>query len=69
MIDLLHPDLMDSVALSAWINRPAAPPHDRRTIDFAGLERLPLMLEQLLHETPRVDATIRLEGRQSHVVH
>jgi predicted glycosyltransferase len=49
LIEVLHPDQLSAGALSAWLARDLGPPPASRSkIDFNGLIRIPILLEELL---------------------
>ena len=49
LIDVLHPDDASPQAISDWFGRaPASSAKARQTIDFAGLDRLPLLIDDLV---------------------
>jgi predicted glycosyltransferase len=50
LIDMLYPDSLSPESLTAWMARDVPPPRDvRNRLDFAGLQRIPYFLEQLLN--------------------
>ena len=53
LLDWLHPDDLDASALTEWLRRPLGrTPDPRGCLDFAALERLPLLIEGLLGPQP-----------------
>ena len=58
LIDVLHPDSVTPAAITAWLAAPdRRPPRARELMDFEGLTRLPVLLEEVLAR-PR-NATIK----------
>lgn len=54
LLDVLHPQQLDSAALSRWLaRRPSPLPRARRLIDLDGARRLPRLVRSILHEPPR----------------
>jgi predicted glycosyltransferase len=55
LVDVLHPDRLDSASLSDWLARDAVPvTRAGDVIDFSGVTRLPVLLEEVLRDV-RVD--------------
>lgn len=52
LVDMLHPDELNSQALSAWLHREKSAPQIRPKIDLQGLERIPQFLAEILAEQP-----------------
>jgi predicted glycosyltransferase len=49
LVEMLHPDRLTPAAITEWLERDlGAPPRSRRRIDMAGLQRIPLLLAELL---------------------
>jgi predicted glycosyltransferase len=56
LLDLLHPDLLSSAAITTWLATDRPPPRGRDLIAFDGLARLPALLGELL-AAPRAAAS------------
>lgn len=67
MIDVLVPDAATPAAIGAWLAKPAAKVSARKSLDFGGLERLPMLLDELLAPA-KVEVTIAHRRRDRHVV-
>ena len=49
LIDVIHPDSLSATAISAWLaGADCKPPRARELMDFEGLTRLPVLLEEVL---------------------
>ena len=54
LIDVVHPDSLTSAAITAWLVAPdRKPPRAREHMDFDGLTRLPVLLEEVLARPAR----------------
>ncbi|HUS17421.1 MAG TPA: glycosyltransferase [Chloroflexia bacterium] len=48
LLDVLHPAMLTSRALSAWMRQDRPAPHVHESIDMRGLTRLPALLDEVL---------------------
>jgi predicted glycosyltransferase len=48
LLDVVHPDSLDSRALAAWLGRDVAPPEARSRLDFTAAQRLQPAIEEVL---------------------
>ncbi|CAN5712227.1 hypothetical protein BH23DEI1_BH23DEI1_12060 [soil metagenome] len=67
LLDVVHPDALDSRALEAWLRRDVASPAARTRLDFAAAERLQPAIEDVLGR-PLVPRGPRQSTKEDHVV-
>jgi predicted glycosyltransferase len=61
LIDVIHPDHLTPSAITAWLAGPdRQPPRAREHMDFEGLTRLPVLLEEVLaRPRPGITETVK----------
>lgn len=68
LVHAIHPDEVTPERISTWLARDlGAPPRARSCLDFAGLKRVPELLEQLLDRPNGSSRPVQARGRTSHV--
>jgi predicted glycosyltransferase len=70
LLDVLHPDDLTPQAVSDWLSAGKNAPRSARTcIDMDGLERVPVLLEQLLTSRPPCKLPYIFDGGLCHVAY
>ena len=69
LVDLLHPDKLDSQALSKWMRRDLLAPVVRKRIDLNGHLVIPRLVKELLGGYPHVGRAKVHELETSHAIH